>query len=141
MDDPFALLRFVEAQDAGGTYGRAVAELRNGRKVSHWMWYVFPQLAGLGSSPASQYYGITGLAEARAYLTHPVLGSRLLECAGVLVDLPGNDAVQVFGSLDAQKLRSSMTLFALADSEVSACRRVLETFFEGQLDEATVSRV
>jgi uncharacterized protein (DUF1810 family) len=105
------------------------------------MWYVFPQVAGLGSSPTSHYFGITGLAEARAYLAHPVLGPRLLECAGVLANLPGNNAAQVFGSLDAQKLRSSMTLFALADPEDPICRGVLGKFFDGHLDEATVSRV
>src|SRR5215470_19228805 len=111
MDDPYDLQRFVTAQDAGGTYQRAVAELRAGRKTSHWMWFVFPQIAGLGYSPASRTYAITSLDEARAYLAHPVLGARLIECATILTGLTGRTAEQIFGEVDAQKLHSSTTLF------------------------------
>ena len=111
MGDPFDLGRFVAAQDAGGTYDRAAAELRRGLKTGHWMWFVFPQIAGLGQSPASRTYAISSLEEARAYLRHPVLGLRLAECARILTEVRGRTAEQIFGALDAQKLRSSMTLF------------------------------
>src|ERR1700746_1073073 len=106
--DPYDLQRFVAAQDSGGTYARAADELRRGRKTSHWMWFVFPQIAGLGYSPASRTYAITGLAEARAYLAHPVLGVRLTECAAILAGVSGRTAEQIFGEVDALKLRSSM---------------------------------
>src|SRR5439155_1046006 len=114
-DDPYDLQRFVTAQEAGGTYQQALAELRAGRKASHWMWFVFPQIAGLGYSPTARTYAITSLAEARAYLAHPVLGARLTECAEVLAGLHGRTAEQVFGEIDAMKLCSSMTLFLHAD--------------------------
>jgi uncharacterized protein (DUF1810 family) len=113
--DPYRLERFVTAQDVGGTYGRAVAELRAGRKVSHWMWFVFPQIAGLGRSVTAQEFAISSLREAQAYLRHPVLGPRLAESARVLIEVAGRSAEQIFGGLDAQKLRSSMTLFLRAD--------------------------
>src|SRR5579862_7375400 len=113
-EDPFNLQRFVAAQDAGGTYERATAELRGGRKTSHWMWFVFPQIAGLGYSPTSRTYAITSLAEARAYLAHPVLGARLTECATILLGGQGRTAEQIFGDLDAQKLHSCVTLFMRA---------------------------
>ncbi len=102
VDDPYDLQRFVDAQDAGGTYERAVAELRGGRKQSHWMWFVFPQVAGLGQSPASKRFAISSLGEARAYLRHPVLRPRLAECTRILEELPGHDAGRIFGGLDAQ---------------------------------------
>ena len=114
--DPYRLQRFVAAQDAGATFGRAVAELRSGRKVSHWMWFVFPQIAGLGRSATAQEFAISSLGEARAYLRHPVLGPRLAESARVLTEVAGRSADQIFGSLDAQKLRSSMTLFLRAEA-------------------------
>src|SRR3954454_21173711 len=101
--------RFVAAQDEGGTYERALAELRAGRKASHWMWFVFPQIEGLGRSPTARAYAIFSLAEARAYLEHPLLGPRLRECADALLALDGDDPVAVMGSIDALKLRSSMT--------------------------------
>src|SRR4051794_27263005 len=107
------LSRFVRAQDSGGTYDRALAELRAGRKTSHWMWFVFPQIAGLGRSDTARFFAIADLDEARAYAAHPVLGPRLVTAARILTDLPAYDAVAVFGSVDAQKLHSSMTLFAL----------------------------
>src|SRR5919112_680248 len=116
---------------AGVTYRQALAELRAGRKRSHWMWFVFPQVAGLGRSATAQHYAISGLAEARAYLAHPVLGPRLVECAEALASLPGRDAAAVLGPVDAQKLRSSMTLFAHADPSQPAFRAVLEQYFGG----------
>jgi uncharacterized protein (DUF1810 family) len=115
MGDPWRLDRYVTAQERGGTYQRAVAELRAGAKVSHWMWFVFPQIAGLGMSAVSREYAISSIAEARAYLDHPVLGPRLVECAGIVAGTEGKSAEQIFGPVDAMKLRSSMTLFAAAD--------------------------
>src|SRR4051795_3865404 len=112
--DPYDLQRFVEAQNTGGIYARAVEELRRGRKTSHWMWFVFPQIAGLGRSETSRYYAISSLDEAKAYLAHPVLGPRLRECAGLVVQAQGQSAEQIFGGIDAQKLQSSMTLFLRA---------------------------
>src|SRR3954447_20907236 len=106
MSDPHDLHRFVLAQE--GVYDAAVSELRAGRKTSHWMWFVFPQIAGLGRSPTAQRYAIASLAEAEAYLAHPVLGPRLHECARILTELRGRSASEVFGGVDAQKLRSSM---------------------------------
>jgi uncharacterized protein (DUF1810 family) len=136
------LARFTEAQDAGGTYPRALAELRAGRKTSHWMWFVFPQIAGLGRSPTAQAYAIASLEEARAYLGHPVLGPRLLESARALADLEGTaTAEQVLGSIDAMKLRSSMTLFARAAPEEPLFERVLDRYFGGAADPATEERL
>ena len=140
MSDPFDLQRFLDAQDAGGTYDQALRELQAGRKHSHWMWFVFPQVAGLGSSPMAQHYAVSGLPEARAYLAHPVLGPRLVECAQALLDLPGDDAVAVLGPIDAVKLRSSMTLFAAAGGD-PVFRRVLGKYFAGAEDDATLSRL
>jgi uncharacterized protein (DUF1810 family) len=140
-DDPYDLQRFVAAQDAGDTYDRATAELRSGRKSSHWMWFVFPQIAGLGYSPVSRTYAITSLAEARAYLAHPVLGGRLTECAAILTAVPGRTAAQIFGELDAQKLRSSMTLFMHAEPGEQVFRQVLDQYFGGVPDPATEQRV
>ena len=138
MNDPYRLERFVAAQDLGGTYEAAIEELRGGRKRSHWMWFVFPQIAGLGRSPASQRYAISSLAEARAYLAHPVLGPRLRECAAVISELDRLTAEGVFGAIDALKLRSSMTLFHRADAAEPLFARVLEVYFDGVVDEATV---
>jgi uncharacterized protein (DUF1810 family) len=130
--------RFVEAQDP--VYATALAELRAGDKRSHWMWFVFPQLVGLGSSPAAQRYGVTGLVEARDYLAHPVLGARLRECAQALLDLGTSDPVDVLGGIDAMKLRSSMTLFALAAPEEPLFQQVLDRFYGGEPD-ATSLRI
>ncbi len=138
--DPYDLERFVAAQDAGGTYGRAAAELRAGRKATHWMWFVFPQVAGLGHSPASRTYAISSLDEARAYLAHPVLGPRLVECAVVLTGVPGRTAEQIFGAVDAMKLRSSMTLFLRAAPDQPVFRQVLDRYFGGIPDPATEQR-
>jgi uncharacterized protein (DUF1810 family) len=129
--------RFVQAQDAGGTYAAALAELRRGRKVSHWMWFVFPQLTGLGRSSTAQHYALGSLAEARGYLAHPVLGPRLLEVAGVVAGLEHVSAVDVFGPVDAVKLRSSMTLFLRAVPTEPVFGAVLERYFGGQPDPAT----
>jgi uncharacterized protein (DUF1810 family) len=139
MSDPYDLQRFVDAQRS--SYDSAVSELRAGRKTSHWMWFVFPQIAGLGRSPTAQRYAVGSLAEARAYLAHPVLGPRLLECARNLTELEGTSAPAVFGGIDAQKLRSSMTLFARADAEQPLFRQVLAQYFDGDDDRATLERL
>ena len=141
MSDPYRLERFVAAQDRGGTYERAVAELRRGTKVSHWMWFVFPQIAGLGFSATSKEYAISGLDEARSYLRHPVLGPRLRECARVVADAGDMTAEKIFGPVDAMKLRSSMTLFAAADPGEPVFAEVLDKYFRGERDEATLSRL
>jgi uncharacterized protein (DUF1810 family) len=142
MSDRYRLERFVDAQDAGGTYARAVQELQAGRKVSHWMWFVFPQIAGLGHSSIAREYAISGPDEARAYLSHPVLGARLVECAQILTSTTGVSAVDIFGPVDAMKLRSSMTLFAsVAEPGQGVFREVLGQFFGGVEDEATTSRL
>ena len=141
MDDPYRLERFVQAQDTDGTFQRAVAELRAGRKVTHWMWFVFPQVEGLGLSAMSQRYAISGLAEARAYLQHPVLGARLVECATVLAATDGKSAAEILGAVDAMKLRSSMTLFAAAAPDQPAFSAVLTKYFGGSPDEATLARL
>ncbi|WP_330473647.1 DUF1810 domain-containing protein [Terrabacter sp. C0L_2] len=134
------LERFVRAQDAGGTYASALAELRAGSKRGHWMWFVFPQVAGLGRSETARAYAVSGLPEARAYLRHPVLGPRLRECAQALDGLDTSDPVEVLGSIDATKLRSSMTLFERAaddPADAEPFARVLEHFFGGRRDDAT----
>lgn len=137
-DDPYRLQRFLDAQHAGGTYDRALAELRAGRKRSHWMWFVFPQLAGLGRSPTAQAYAVGSLDEARAYLAHPVLGARLRECARALLDLPTDlTAGEILGEIDALKLRSSMTLFARAAPDEPVFQQVLDRYYGGVADEAT----
>jgi uncharacterized protein (DUF1810 family) len=140
VSDPFDLQRFVDAQDAG-TYEQALAELRAGAKRSHWMWFVFPQVAGLGRSSMAQRYAISDLDEARAYLAHPVLGPRLVECARALTGLEGRSAEQVFGPVDAVKLRSSMTLFAGAAPDEPVFGEVLDRYFTGAADEATTARL
>src|SRR5437763_4672318 len=114
MEDPSNLERFVTAQNAGGTYDRAVAELRRRHKQSHWMWFVFPQIAGLGQSAMSRAYAIRSLDEARGYLAHPLLGTRLRECCQALMNQRGKSAHDIFGSPDDLKFRSSLTLFAEA---------------------------
>ena len=137
--DPYDLNRFVHAQDAD--YASAIAEIRSGRKRSHWMWYVFPQIAGLGFSPTSQHFAIKSLAEAKAYLAHPVLGPRLHECAAALLALTGRSAHDIFGSPDDMKLRSSATLFAQASPQGSAFQEIIEKYFEGKPDERTLAIV
>jgi uncharacterized protein (DUF1810 family) len=141
MDDPYNLERFVAAQNAGGTYDRALGELRRGLKTSHWMWFVFPQIAGLGQSQMSRTYAISSLEEARAYLRHPVLGGRLLECAGIVAAARAGSAEQIFGGIDAQKLHSSMTLFLRAEPSETVFKQVLERYFGGHPDAATEQRI
>jgi uncharacterized protein (DUF1810 family) len=132
----FDLQRFVDAQDRGDTYAQALAELRAGRKLSHWMWFVFPQRAGLGLSEMSRSYAIASPAEARAYVEHPVLGPRLVECAGALLGHEGRSAREIMGEIDAVKLRSSMTLFARAAPEQPVFEQVLGRYFDGEADPA-----
>ncbi len=141
MDDTAGLERFVTAQDDRDTYGDALRELRAGRKTTHWMWFVFPQVAGLGRSATAQHFAVSGLAEARAYAAHPVLGPRLRECAQALLDQPESDAVAVLGEVDAGKLRSSMTLFAVAAPDEPVFPAVLDRFFGGTRDEETTRRL
>lgn len=137
MDDPYDLERFVTAQNAGSTYERAVEELRRGRKTSHWMWFVFPQVAGLGYSHMSRKYAISSPEEARAYLRHPVLGPRLRECAAIVAGSAAKTAREIFGDIDTMKLRSSMTLFLRADPAEPVFQRVLDRYFDGRPDAAT----
>ena len=146
----YRLARFVTAQDRGGTYQRALAELRGGFKVSHWIWFVFPQIAGLGLSEMAREYAISSLGEARAYLAHPVLGPRLAESAGALLAARGASGKsgasgaskrEILGPVDAMKVRSSMTLFQAAAPDEAIFGDVLGQYFGGRADEATVSRL
>jgi uncharacterized protein (DUF1810 family) len=134
-DDPYDLARFVTAQSA--VYPQALAELRRGLKTGHWMWFIFPQIAGLGFSDMAQRYAISSIEEARAYLAHPLLGSALLECAGVVAQTQDRTAEQIFGDIDAMKLRSSMTLFHRAAPHEAVFTQVLERFYDGMPDAAT----
>ncbi|MDO3635953.1 DUF1810 domain-containing protein [Mycolicibacterium arseniciresistens] len=134
-DDPFDLQRFVTAQEP--VYDTVLAELRAGRKRTHWIWFVFPQLRGLGRSATADRFGIASLAEARAYLEHPVLGPRLRECTRLVQRLEGRSAEDVFGFPDVLKVRSSMTLFARAAADDADFAAVLEKFYDGE-DPATV---
>ena len=136
-DDPFDLDRFVEAQSTA--YDTAIGELRSGRKRSHWIWYILPQLRGLGTSQMSTQYGLQSLAEARAYLAHPLLGPRIRECVRTLNALPGNDATAVLGGIDAVKLRSCLTVFAEASQDELLFQEGLDKYFQGQPDAATLS--
>jgi uncharacterized protein (DUF1810 family) len=135
----FDLERFVAAQE--GVYAGVLDELRRGRKVGHWIWFIFPQVAGLGRSAMSELYAISSLDEARAYLAHPVLGPRLRECAAVVLATTGRTALEIFGSIDAMKLRSSMTLFHRAAPDDRVFAQVLERFYEGTPDDATDARL
>lgn len=136
MDDPHDLNRFVQAQ--ADSHAQALAEIRGGRKRSHWMWYVFPQFDGLGSSSTSRRYSIKSIAEAEAYLRHPVLGPRLTECAEALLGIEGRSANAIFGSPDDLKLRSCATLFAHVSPEGSIFHRLLGKYFEGKSDGETL---
>jgi uncharacterized protein (DUF1810 family) len=135
VDDPYHLERFVEAQS--GTFDQACAELRRGRKTGHWMWFIFPQIAGLGFSGMSQRYAIALLDEARAYLAHPVLGPRLREICGIVNGVEGRTAYEIFGSPDDMKLRSSMTLFAHATEQNAEFVEVIRKYFGGAEDART----
>jgi uncharacterized protein (DUF1810 family) len=135
MTDPFDLNRFVQAQETA--YSRVVSEVSRGRKQSHWMWYIFPQIAGLGFSAMSQRYAIASRAEAVAYLAHPILGSRLIECTGLVLAVQGRTIHDILGSPDDVKFRSSMTLFA-ATSDKAIFGEALEKYFAGERDPATL---
>ena len=128
--------RFLDAQR--GDYAVALAEVRRGRKTSHWMWYIFPQIAGLGQSSTARYYSIRDLEEAREYYAHPVLGQRLREISGALLGLRGSDPVAVFGGIDSMKLKSSMTLFALAAPDDPIFQQVLDKYYGGEQDALTL---
>ena len=128
--------RFLDAQR--GDYAAALAEVRRGRKTSHWMWYIFPQIAGLGQSSTARYYSIRDLEEAREYYAHPVLGQRLREISGALLELRGSDPVAVFGGIDSMKLKSSMTLFAVAAPDDPLFRQVLDKYYGGEQDVLTL---
>jgi uncharacterized protein (DUF1810 family) len=134
-DDPYHLSRFVDVQ--ARDYDRALAEIRRGRKVSHWMWYVFPQFRGLGRSTMAQAYAIGSVGEARAYLAHPILGLRLVECFEAVLAVSGRSAHDIFGSPDDLKLRSCATLFAAISPAGSVFQQVVDKYFGGKEDEAT----
>ena len=139
MPDPDNLQRFVDAQ--APVFAAVVRELTDGEKRSHWMWFVFPQIAGLGLSPTSVFYAIASLDEAKAYLAHPVLGPRLLDCARLVLESEGRTAQQIFGAVDAMKFRSSMTLFAAAAPGKSVFQDCLDAFFDGAPDPATLTKL
>lgn len=139
QDDPFDLARFVHAQQAA--YAQALAELRAGRKRSHWIWYVLPQLRGLGMSAMAERYGLGGLAEARAYLAHPVLGPRLHECVAAMLSHPTLSAADILGEVDALKFRSCLTLFARADDPGSVFEKALARFYAGRPCTPTLQRL
>jgi uncharacterized protein (DUF1810 family) len=139
LDDPFDLQRFVDAQ--APVYQRVCDELRAGRKVSHWMWFVFPQIAGLGASAMAQKYAISSLKEAAAYLEHPLLGPRLRECANLMLEAQGRTAEQILGLVDGMKFRSSMTLFARAAPDVPLFKQCLDKYFGGEPDRATLEKL
>ena len=139
MNDLFDLKRFVEAQEP--VYSRVVAELRAGRKQSHWMWFIFPQIEGLGVSAMAQKYAISSRAEAEAYLAHPVLGPRLRECAQLVASAKGSNITAIMGSPDDMKLKSSMTLFARATDDKAPFVAVLDRYYDGEEDSATISRL
>jgi uncharacterized protein (DUF1810 family) len=137
----FPLQRFVDAQNRAGTYPRALAELEAGHKASHWMWFVFPQIAGLGSSATAREFAIASLPEAQAYLAHPLLGTRLRECCNALLGVEGRTASEILGEIDGIKLRSSMTLFAIAAPEEPLFAGVLDRYYQGEKDAETERRV
>jgi uncharacterized protein (DUF1810 family) len=137
--DPYNLARFLKAQ--GPVYEGALAEIRAGRKRSHWMWYVFPQVAGLGHSPTSVHYAIGNTEEAEVYLAHPILGPRLIECAEAVLQIKGRSPAEVFGSPDDMKLRSSATLFAAVSPEGSVFHRIIEKHFDDEPDARTIELI
>ena len=135
-DDLYNLSRFIEAQE--GIFESVLAELRNGQKRTHWMWFIFPQIEGLGHSTTSRQYSIKSEDEARQYLNHPVLGARLLKCAEIILAINGKSALDIFGSPDEKKLKSSMTLFSYVTDSESVFVRVLEKYFNGKRDKKTL---
>lgn len=139
MPDPHDLQRFVTAQNP--VYESVCAELRAGKKRSHWMWFIFPQIQGLGSSPMAVHYAIASLDEARAYLAHPVLGPRLRECSALVLAVEGRSIAEIFGYPDDMKFRSSMTLFARAATDNQVFVDCLRKYFNGEEDDATIARL
>jgi uncharacterized protein (DUF1810 family) len=139
MGDPFNLQRFVDAQ--APVYEHVHREMEAGRKESHWMWFIFPQIAGLGQSPMSIRFAIASLDEAKAYLAHPDLGARLRECAQLALDVEGKTARAIFGGIDEMKFRSSMTLFARAASDENLFQRCINKYFAGASDPATIAKL
>lgn len=139
LADPFNLQRFVDAQSP--VYPQVHAELTAGTKRSHWMWFIFPQIAGLGSSPTARRFAIESMDEATAYLAHPVLGPRLRECTELVLTHPHRSAADIFSFPDDLKFHSSLTLFAVADPDTPLFRSALQTFFSGERDEATLDRL
>lgn len=136
MENNYNLNRFIEAQNRD--YDTALAEIRAGKKVSHWMWYIFPQLKGLGRSSTSEYYGLSGIKEAQAYLSDPILKARLIEITDAVIAHKDKSAEEIFGGIDAKKLRSCMTLFSTAAPDIPVFDAVLEQFFNGTLDRNTL---
>jgi uncharacterized protein (DUF1810 family) len=139
MDDPFNLQRFVEAQ--APVYAAVLEELRQGRKRTHWMWFIFPQIAGLGSSPTSQFFAISGREEAAAYLRHPVLGARLRECVATVNGVHGRSALEIFGRPDDRKFQSCLTLFDAVADDRGPFQTALARFYGGEADPATMERL
>ena len=139
MDDPYNLQRFIEAQEH--VYAQVCAELRQGRKTSHWMWFIFPQIRGLGSSETAQYFAIAGRQEAAAYAAHPVLGTRLRECAALVLQVDNKSVDRIFGYPDNLKFHSSMTLFAQASEDNQVFMDSLKKYFSGALDPQTLARL
>ncbi len=139
MDDDYNLQRFVDAQQS--VFDSVIAELKNGRKRGHWIWFIFPQLKGLGHSANSEFFGIASVLEASAYLQHPVLGPRLLECVELVNAVGGRSAEDIFGEIDAMKLRSCMTLFAEAARDNQIFIHAIEKYFAGEFDALTINRV
>ena len=139
MEDPYHLHRFIDAQNP--VYEKVCSELRNGRKESHWMWFIFPQIRGLGNSPMATAFGISSREEAEAYLAHPVLGNRLRDCTLLVNEVEGRSAAQIFGYPDVLKFRSSMTLFASIVADNQLFTRALQKYFEGQPDRRTLEQL
>jgi uncharacterized protein (DUF1810 family) len=139
MTDPYGLRRFVDAQDS--VYQQVCAELRNGCKRGHWIWFIFPQMKGLGHSAQSRMFGISSKAEAEAYIQHPVLGPRLRECTSLVLAIEGRSITEIFGDVDALKFRSSMTLFAHATPDNRIFNDTLAKYFEGEFDELTLEKL
>ena len=131
--------RFLEAQET--TYQQALQEVKSGRKTSHWIWYIFPQIEGLGKSYASHYYGIEDIEEAKAYLQQPILKQRLLEISSALLEVEGKNSFEIFGTLDAIKVQSSMTLFHITNPEEEVFKQVLDKYYDGTLDENTIEKL
>lgn len=136
MQPNYNLTRFLQAQDRD--YDTALSEIRAGRKVSHWMWYIFPQLKGLGRSSTSEYYGLAGIEEAQAYLSEPILKARLIEITGAVLQHKDKSAEEIFGGIDTKKLRSCMTLFSIAAPDIPLFNAVLEQFFDGKPNRNTL---